>query len=123
MAVEIQDHCNCCDLPCINCGRSCVPVAVCDWCGSEEEKFYERGCDALCFDCFRDAEMREVKKIPLNSIYKERLVSCCEWCECDEVDELLIFEGDDVAICEECFEEMLKESDTVSAERIIENYD
>lgn len=123
MAVKIEDYCCGCALPClgIGCRNTNVPVAVCDWCESEEDEFYESYGEVLCYDCFRDSKMSEAKKIPLNSVYKERLVSCCEWCG-EEANELFISEDDDAAICEECFEEMLKDSKTVSAERVIENY-
>ena len=121
MAIEMQNHCNGCDLPCINCGRTSVPVAVCDWCGSDEEEFYDIDGEWVCFDCFREDEMNKAKKIPLNSIYKGRLVSCCEWCEC-EADELFIFDGDDAAICEDCFEEMLRECETISSDTLLERY-
>lgn len=118
MAIEMQNHCNGCDLPCIHCGRTSVPVAVCDWCRCEEEEFYESGGLVLCFDCFRESEMKEAKKIPLNSIYKGRLITCCEWCECEESE---LYIDEDEAICEDCYEEMLKAYDTVSSDYLVES--
>ncbi len=53
--MKIENHCNCCDLPCIDCGRKHVEVYYCDKCDPkcEEplEEVYESEGEELCEAC------------------------------------------------------------------------
>lgn len=53
--VKIENHCVCCDIPCIDCGRKRVPVYYCDKCDPkcEEplEEVYDDGEQELCEAC------------------------------------------------------------------------
>lgn len=52
---KIENHCVCCDIPCIDCGRKRVPVFYCDKCDPkcEEplEEVYESEGEELCESC------------------------------------------------------------------------
>lgn len=53
---RIEDHCVCCDLPCINCGRRNVEVIYCDDCeDSDCEKMFNYNGRELCYDCAKKA--------------------------------------------------------------------
>lgn len=49
---RIENHCNYCDLPCIDCGRKRVEVYYCDECGEEiDGDVYDDGEQELCEAC------------------------------------------------------------------------
>ena len=61
--IKIENHCNCCDLPCVNCGLKHVPVYYCDECGYEieDDGVYEVDGDDLCEDCLKEKFKKEVE--------------------------------------------------------------
>lgn len=58
---KIENHCNCCTLPCIDCGLKRVPVYYCDKCGEEiEDDVYEAEGEDLCEDCLKERFKKEI---------------------------------------------------------------
>jgi hypothetical protein len=58
--MKIENHCNCCDLPCIDCGRKRVEVYYCDKCGEElVEDVYEDEDKHYCDQCLLDKYRKE----------------------------------------------------------------
>ncbi len=117
MGVRMENHCCDCGLPCL--GRTCslsrVPIAFCDSCGYEPEEFYERGGEILCEDCYVEAELKDAKKVKLNS------PCVCAWCE-EEVSELYMVEND--GVCKECFiDATLEKADPVDADSLVDSCD
>lgn len=63
----LENHCVCCDLPCINCGRRNVEVIYCDDCeNSECEAMFNYNGRELCYDCVKKAILEDY-------IYSEKL--------------------------------------------------
>ena len=65
MAWQIENHCNHCDMPCINCGRKRVLVFFCDRCdpkrehGLNIEDIYDDDGEDVCLDCLCEAHGKE----------------------------------------------------------------
>jgi hypothetical protein len=49
---KIENHCACCDIPCVDCGLKRVTVYYCDVCKEEiDGDVYDDGNDELCEYC------------------------------------------------------------------------
>ena len=58
---KIENHCNCCTLPCIDCGLKRVPVYYCDKCGDEiDDDVYDVDGEELCEFCLKEMFKKEV---------------------------------------------------------------
>lgn len=62
----LEDHCYCCDLPCINCERLYVEVIYCDNCKDSTEEMYSYNNRELCYACTKDAILQDY-------LYSEKL--------------------------------------------------
>ena len=59
--MQLENHCNCCTLPCIDCGLKRVPVYYCDKCGEEiEDDVYEAEGEDLCEYCLKERFKKEI---------------------------------------------------------------
>lgn len=62
--LKIENHCNCCTLPCIDCGLKRVPVYYCDKCDPKcdepLEEVYEVDGKDLCEDCLKKMFIKEI---------------------------------------------------------------
>ena len=58
---KIENHCVCCDIPCIDCGRKQVEVYYCDECGEEiDGDIYDDGDQELCESCLLKKYVKEI---------------------------------------------------------------
>jgi hypothetical protein len=58
---KIENHCVCCDIPCIDCGRKHVTVYYCDECGEEiYDDVYDDGEQDLCESCLLKKYRKDV---------------------------------------------------------------
>lgn len=75
--IKYENHCYCCDLPCMDCGRKHVAVGYCDVCKDEAEKLYEYAGKEMCEDCMKEMITKEVITggiEVINSFFQEALI-------------------------------------------------
>lgn len=108
--IKYENHCYCCDLPCINCGRKHIAVSYCDSCKEESEKLYEYADKEMCEDCLREAITKEVLSggiDEINSFFQKTLIvrEGNKYYFSDDVDKELCDYEEILSMVEEDFED------------------